>query len=96
MKDEENKQPNTNDEAESELDSSALLDAMAFTVFVADMTDNWIRDTNVEDWKKCWDEAYKPAMQEPHCGDCVKIPTPCLRCMAEGAYAQAKRIISII
>lgn len=42
-------------------------------------------DVSKEDFKK-W-------LESDHCGDCIKLPAPCIRCFANDIYHKAKWIL---
>lgn len=46
-------------------------------------------------WKRCveiWERSYKPALEQPHFGDCIKEPQACFRCQAEDCIEIARII----
>lgn len=46
-------------------------------------------------WERCaelWENSYKPALTQEHCGYCTKQPQACFRCQAEDCIEVARII----
>ena len=78
-----------------------LRDYIAFVLFMdeLDWTDffqGYHDEMGLEDYIKSWMEDKIPSLNEPHCGDCTKVPAPCTRCQTEEYYTEADQIIRAI
>jgi len=67
-----------------------IIHAIAFALFEGDITpDQGSVQADLERWRRDW----LPALEGPHHGSCVNIPTTCLRCMVEDYYRTAAEIV---
>lgn len=78
-----------------------LLDAIAFTLYLQTWLDDYEKTSDLGDeslrrLRAKWVDEFLPGLQGEHCGDCTKVPAPCLRCVMDEWFSEAKAILGAI